>query len=257
MKNFQKLKTTATSEYRILLNLIALSCVGIGAYVVATRHIFLWVTIAVIIPILLLVVHFAIRPIFVPVFFERRMVLVKYVTFITQNLLLVIFWKYFPEHIGLLMIWIFRLNVLEVLIDLFLHKEYALCIPTLFLLFFTNIQFDYHPTHLIVMTKANWFFIIEYTLWFVAWMATCVPKRFATTIHTLYPLFFAPRLWFSVRTLTGMVALSYAYMGWKFHGLIRTEKYEKQITQFAGIYKQVYLVVFIAMYIHKFFWSSI
>lgn len=241
-------------DYQIFFHLLVVLGIGSSAYWLATRSILLWSVISVVIPLLLLIVHFLIRPVFVSVFNQRKIILVKYCTFVLQNAAIIFCYFYYPQYLSDLCLWILRINVFEVLVSFFEHKEYALCIPTLFLLFGTRLTFVPDPVHLMSIAKTNWFFIIEYTLWFISWIATCYPERFAISIHTIYPLFFPPNLWFSVRTLTGMVALYDTYLPPMFNNVLNSEKDQKRISTFGKIYKQVYFVLFFALYVYRFFY---
>jgi hypothetical protein len=237
----------------LILKFFFASLICLILYLLATVHLACWIAVSAVAPAGLVLYHFYRRPIFAEVFRPWSISTIKCVTFILQNSGLILCYFFLPpKYFSLYCLWVIRLNVFECLVDFFLSKEYALCLPTLFLLIGMNLTFTKDPQFIAVISSDSLFFIVEYTLWFIAWISVRYPWRWTQNTHALMPLFFPPRLWYSVRTLTGMTLLIYSYIPFFSQNIIDTTRQKGDLIAFAKIYKQLYLILWGLLYLYRF-----
>lgn len=65
------------SSTSLLAKFFVTLCIGLAAYSIATTHLALWITIAILLPLTLLIIHWFIRPVFLPIFGERKLITAK------------------------------------------------------------------------------------------------------------------------------------------------------------------------------------
>ena len=186
---------------------------GFFCYYLSTFGIYYWFGLCSVFPALLFLWHHTISKLFIKEFDDSNLRRTKYVTFTVQNAML--FYCYLhgtDEQMSMLITWIYRLNVFEVLVDLMVHKAYWYAIPSVVLLMRWYIDVVKDPEYIFLWTNWDYWFVLEYNLWFIGWINHRAPEHFNAVAHCLFPLFLPPAFWFSCRTFTGMFMLVFCYI---------------------------------------------
>ena len=247
-----------SDSFRLMYKFFITLSVGGSLYIVGTLHIVLFFLLSVILPLLLFIADTATNRVFIPELTNITLARIKYGTFVVQNALLCGVAHYGSDaDMATLMTWVLRLNILEVFVDCIKHRRYAYVIPSVMLLLpicgwslsmFPEMDMVIHPKWLCYWVGWDGWFIIIYTGWFVGWI---IPRseRVVYAMHTLFPLFAPPQLWFSVRTFTGMFLLWWMYLK-PLHtrNIITTKESVNEREGFAEIYDAFYVFVFVGCY---------
>eukprot|EP01084_Bolivina_argentea_P008518 15929_1 len=248
-----------SDTFRLFPKFAIILFLGLALYVISTLSVWIWLTLTVILPTILFIVN---QWIYKDLFSEgfvtiSILVRVKYITFLIQNLaIFIVYWIGNDNTMSHLMTWILRLNVLEVFIDSILRKKYILIIPSIMLLLpltGTGMTFPVFKMHIDDRYLCVWddwdpFFIVLYTAWFIAWILQ-KSERITYALHTFFPLFAPPQLWFSIRTTTGMFLLWFLYLKKFENVVVNTPESKNERAGFSEIYDSFFVLIFLSCYI--------
>ena len=140
---------------------------------------------------------------------------IKRITFILQNIILNLLSIYKNEVVLKLAInVIYRINILEVLyLTFFKRRNWFMILYSIYLLTFNlsnDLQFTYNE-HMYTTSISNEF-ILLYTLWFINFISLeTTDGRNSGILHTLLPLIYDNKYWYTIRSTTGGIMLHIIY----------------------------------------------
>lgn len=206
------------NHVHVTAKFLSVWALGAGFYYLASVFGFWgYTSIFVIFPPSLLVLHFIFKKVlkwhglFALPFEAKVLVRVKYLTFCTQNAVIMYgYWQKDAEFMSAVMTWAYRANIFEVLVDFVARKRFTY-VPASVLLLLPYHHFAYDERYVLRSTNLTLNFVGLYTMWFFGFMGYQLEGRWVSVMHTLFPLMAPVEYWFSVRTFTGMYMLVIVY----------------------------------------------
>ena len=130
-----KLMVEESTARSIAVKFALILSVGIILYGIATINVWCFLTLSAILPAILMIIDLFIYKIFIDKLHSMPILRVKYITFVIQNVALVLVYFYGTDSaMSHAITWIYRINIFEVLADAVVNKWIGMWIPSIMLL---------------------------------------------------------------------------------------------------------------------------